>query len=34
MYVYMANSYAKALDSGEAFIEIPSWVIEDEELDT
>lgn len=31
---YMANSYAKALDSGEAFIEIPSWVIEDEELDT
>lgn len=31
---YMANSYAKALDSGEALIEIPSWVIEDEELDT
>lgn len=32
---YMANSYVKALDSGEPVIEIPSWVItEDEELNT
>lgn len=31
---YMANSYAKALDCGEPHIEIPSWVVtEDEELD-
>ena len=30
----VVTSYAKALDSGEALIEIPSWVIEDEELDT
>lgn len=32
---YMANSYVKALDSGEPCIEIPSWVVtEDEEFDT
>jgi len=32
---YMANSFVKALDSGEPFLEIPSWVItEDDEFDT